>query len=156
MGWLAEEGRERGKGEGSRGRGRGYRLGGVLGVSGWEVMCIYVCAQPASQPAAHRSADSAASSSLTPPPVLPACFPAPLLSPATAAAAAYYDPKSRSMREDPNPEKDPSQKTFYGDNFVRQSGEVGGFKDLNVFAITTHESGRDVHMQVCGRGWVGG
>jgi len=28
------------------------------------------------------------------------------------------------MREDPNPGKDPSQKTFYGDNFVRQSGEV--------------------------------
>lgn len=62
--------------------------------------------------------------------------------------AAYYDPKSRSMREDPNPEKDPSQKTFYGDNFVRQSGEVAGFKDLNVFAITTHERGQDVHMQV--------
>ncbi|EFN52055.1 hypothetical protein CHLNCDRAFT_139273 [Chlorella variabilis] len=61
--------------------------------------------------------------------------------------SAYYDPKSRSMREDPNPEKDPSQKTFYGDNFVRQSGEVGGFKDLNVFAITTHERGQDVHMQ---------
>jgi pre-mRNA-processing factor SLU7 len=52
------------------------------------------------------------------------------------------------MREDPNPGKDPSQKTFYGDNFVRQSGEVGGFKDLNVFAITTHERGQDVHMQV--------
>ncbi|KAL4435240.1 hypothetical protein ABPG77_001922 [Micractinium sp. CCAP 211/92] len=61
--------------------------------------------------------------------------------------SAYYDPKSRSMREDPNPEKDPSQKTFYGDNFVRQSGEVAGFKDLNVFAITTHERGQDVHMQ---------
>lgn len=61
--------------------------------------------------------------------------------------SAYYDPKSRSMREDPNPDKDPSQKTFYGDNFVRQSGEVAGFKDLNVFAITTHERGQDVHMQ---------
>ncbi|PSC70199.1 Pre-mRNA-splicing factor SLU7 [Micractinium conductrix] len=61
--------------------------------------------------------------------------------------SAYYDPKSRSMREDPQPDKDPSQKTFYGDNFVRQSGEVGGFTDLNAFAITTHERGHDVHMQ---------
>ena len=25
--------------------------------------------------------------------------------------------------------------------------QVGGFKDLNVFAITTHERGQDVHMQ---------
>lgn len=64
--------------------------------------------------------------------------------------SAYYDPKSRSMREDPNPSKDPAQKTFYGDNFVRQSGEVGGFRDLNVFSITTHERGQDVHMQVRG------
>ena len=33
--------------------------------------------------------------------------------------------------------------------------QVGGFKDLNVFAITTHERGQDVHMQVRGRGqWV--
>ena len=64
--------------------------------------------------------------------------------------AAYYDPKSRSMREDPTPDKDPSQKTFYGDNFVRQSGEVGGFRDLNGFSVTTYERGQDVHMQVCG------
>jgi pre-mRNA-processing factor SLU7 len=68
--------------------------------------------------------------------------------------SAYYDPKSRSMREDPNPNKDPAQKTFYGDNFVRQSGEVGGFRDLNVFSITTHERGQDVHMQVGGTWWI--
>ena len=27
------------------------------------------------------------------------------------------------------------------------SRQVGGFTDLNVFAITTHERGQDVHMQ---------
>lgn len=37
--------------------------------------------------------------------------------------SAHYDPKSRSMREDPQPYKDPSQKAFAGDNFVRQSGD---------------------------------
>ena len=73
----------------------------------------------------------------------------PPIPPVPHCTAAYYDPKSRSMREDPTPDKDPSQKTFYGDNFVRQSGEVGGFRDLNGFSVTTYERGQDVHMQVC-------
>lgn len=60
--------------------------------------------------------------------------------------SAYYDPKSRSMREDPNPGKDPSEKTFAGDNFVRQSGQAG-FQQLNLFSITATEKGQDVHMQ---------
>lgn len=60
--------------------------------------------------------------------------------------SAYYDPKSRSMREDPNPEKDMSEKTFAGDNFVRQSGQAG-FQQLNLFSVTATEKGQDVHMQ---------
>lgn len=59
--------------------------------------------------------------------------------------SAYYDPKSRSMREDPNPRKDPSEKTFTGDNFVRQSGANKGFQDLNLFSVTAYEKGQDVH-----------
>ena len=60
--------------------------------------------------------------------------------------SAYYDPKSRSMREDPNPDKDMSEKTFAGDNFVRQSGQ-GGFQQLNLFSVTATERGQGVHMQ---------
>eukprot|EP00887_Chlorella_sp_A99_P007525 scaffold2.g7525.t1 len=55
--------------------------------------------------------------------------------------SAYYDPKSRSMREDPNPEKSASQKMFAGDNFARQTGEVSGFKSLNLFSVTSYEKG---------------
>ena len=34
--------------------------------------------------------------------------------------SAYYDPKSRSMREDPQPHKSSLNKPFMGDNFVRK------------------------------------
>eukprot|EP00889_Picochlorum_renovo_P005803 jgi/Picre1/32833/NNA_008163.t1 len=61
--------------------------------------------------------------------------------------SAYYDPKSRSMREDPNPEKDPSEKTFAGDNFVKQSGQAQGFQQLNLFSVMGGERGQEVHLQ---------
>ena len=62
--------------------------------------------------------------------------------------SAHYDPKSRSMREDPNPEKHPSEKTFAGDNFIRQTGgHSDGFKALNLFSITAYEKGQDTHLQ---------
>ncbi|KAG7671044.1 hypothetical protein Ndes2437A_g04689 [Nannochloris sp. 'desiccata'] len=62
--------------------------------------------------------------------------------------SAHYDPKSRSMREDPNPEKDPSEKTFAGDNFIRQTGgHSDSFKTLNLFSITAYEKGQDTHLQ---------
>lgn len=61
--------------------------------------------------------------------------------------SAHYDPKSRSMREDPNPDKDPSEKTFAGD-FVRESGGAGeGFQQLNLFSVTAYEKGQDTHLQ---------
>lgn len=34
--------------------------------------------------------------------------------------SAYYDPKSRSMRQDPNPDKPTDEKQFMGENFVRR------------------------------------
>lgn len=61
--------------------------------------------------------------------------------------SAYYDPKSRSMREDPNPDKRPEEKTFAGDNFVRSSGAYDGFRQLNLFSVTAYEKGQDVHLQ---------
>lgn len=51
------------------------------------------------------------------------------------------------MRQDPNPDKDPSQKTFAGDNFVRASGSVTGFNALNQYSVTAYERGQDVHLQ---------
>ena len=51
------------------------------------------------------------------------------------------------MREDPRPEKDDSQKTFAGDNFIRQTGQVQGFGQLNLFSVQAYEGGQDVHLQ---------
>lgn len=50
------------------------------------------------------------------------------------ANSAYYDPKSRSMRDNPNPELDPSEVQFAGDNFVRISGDAVGLAQTQVFA----------------------
>ena len=61
--------------------------------------------------------------------------------------SAHYDPKSRSMREDPQPYKDPSQKAFAGDNFVRQSGDSHDMEALAVHSFAAHDKGQDIHMQ---------
>ncbi|KAG2483817.1 hypothetical protein HYH03_017340 [Edaphochlamys debaryana] len=61
--------------------------------------------------------------------------------------SAYYDPKSRSMREDPNPDKPDSEKLFFGDNFVRQGGEHQAWQALTLHSIDAHDKGLDVHMQ---------
>lgn len=37
--------------------------------------------------------------------------------------SAHYDPKSRSMREDPQPNRPDTEKSFRGDNFVRKNGD---------------------------------
>ena len=38
-------------------------------------------------------------------------------------SSAHYDPKSRSMREDPQPSRPDTEKSFKGDNFVRKGGD---------------------------------
>ena len=38
--------------------------------------------------------------------------------------SAHYDPKTRSMRENPYPDKRPDEVLYAGDNWVRASGEV--------------------------------
>lgn len=48
--------------------------------------------------------------------------------------SAYYDPKSRSMRDNPNPQADPSEVQFAGDNFARISGDAIGLAQTQVFA----------------------
>lgn len=58
--------------------------------------------------------------------------------------SAYYDPKSRSMREDPNPNKTSKAKNYAGDNSVKTSGkEFQEFMELQMYQIKASEKGLD-------------
>ncbi|KAK3190332.1 hypothetical protein Dsin_029893 [Dipteronia sinensis] len=61
--------------------------------------------------------------------------------------SAYYDPKTRSMREDPLPDADPNGKFYLGDNQYRMSGQALEFKQLNIHAWEAFEKGQDIHLQ---------
>lgn len=63
--------------------------------------------------------------------------------------SAYYDPKTRSMRENPLPEnsKNPIGESFKGENFVRYTGGVQNVNKAQVFAWQAAEKGIDVHLQ---------
>ncbi|CAN6452080.1 unnamed protein product [Victoria cruziana] len=61
--------------------------------------------------------------------------------------SAYYDPKTRSMREDPLPDADPNDKFYEGDNQYRASGQALEFKQLNIHAWEAFGKGQDIHMQ---------
>ncbi|KAG0461958.1 hypothetical protein HPP92_020434 [Vanilla planifolia] len=61
--------------------------------------------------------------------------------------SSYYDPKTRSMREDPLPDADPNEKFYEGDNQNRVSGQALDFKQLNIHAWEAFEKGQDIHMQ---------
>jgi len=60
--------------------------------------------------------------------------------------SAYYDPKSRSMREDPQPDKPMHEKTFFGDNFVRKSGDYLAWQDLQLHALQSSEKGVELNV----------
>lgn len=61
--------------------------------------------------------------------------------------SAHYDPKTRSMREDPLPDADPNEKFYVGDNQNRISGQALEFKQLNIHSWEAFEKGQDIHMQ---------
>ncbi|WAR22552.1 SLU7-like protein [Mya arenaria] len=63
-------------------------------------------------------------------------------------SSAHYDPKTRSMREDPfkNTSKE-KEAEFHGDNFVRYSGDAKQFAKNQMFAWDAYEHGADVHLQ---------
>lgn len=62
--------------------------------------------------------------------------------------SAYYDPKTRSMRENPLPEtKKPSVVPVVGENFVRYTGDVTKVNQAQVFAWQAAEKGIDIHLQ---------
>jgi len=63
--------------------------------------------------------------------------------------SAYYDPKTRSMRENPlpDPSKAPKTAVFSGENFVRYTGDVNKVNSAQVFAWQAADKGIDIHLQ---------
>ena len=61
--------------------------------------------------------------------------------------SAYYDPKTRSMRENPNNDADLEKITYAGDNFVRMTGDATKVTDIQVFAWQAYERGDDISLQ---------
>ncbi|XP_060645264.1 pre-mRNA-splicing factor Slu7 [Drosophila nasuta] len=60
--------------------------------------------------------------------------------------SAYYDPKTRSMRDNPNPAVPAEEAEFAGENFVRFSGDTTAQATAQLFAWEAHGKGVDVHL----------
>lgn len=60
--------------------------------------------------------------------------------------SAYYDPKTRSMRDNPDPKKQAEEVEFAGENFVRFSGDTQKHAVAQLFAWDAHGKGVDVHV----------
>lgn len=60
--------------------------------------------------------------------------------------SAYYDPKTRSMRDNPLPHKKPEDIEFAGENFVRFSGDTTHHSKAQLFAWEAYGKGVDVHL----------
>lgn len=60
--------------------------------------------------------------------------------------SAYYDPKTRSMRDNPLANTAKAD-TYTGDNFVRYSGDANDMAKQQMFAWEAYEKGADVHLQ---------
>ncbi|PWN41513.1 hypothetical protein IE81DRAFT_367443 [Ceraceosorus guamensis] len=61
--------------------------------------------------------------------------------------SAYYDPKTRSMREAPDQSIRPEDAQFAGDNFTRGKGDAAKMQELQLFAWQSEARGHDVHFQ---------
>lgn len=63
--------------------------------------------------------------------------------------SAYYDPKTRSMRENPycNTGLNPDEVGFAGDNFARYRGDTITMAQTQLFAWEAYERGSEVHLQ---------
>lgn len=60
--------------------------------------------------------------------------------------SAFYDPKSRSMRQNPLAHlKDEEQGAFKGDNYVRNAGDTKKLAELTVFAWDAYKHGEKIH-----------
>lgn len=60
--------------------------------------------------------------------------------------SAFYDPKTRSMRDNPEPQKNPEETEFAGENFIRYSGDTQKHAQAQLFAWEAHGKGVDVHV----------
>ncbi|KAG9050501.1 mRNA splicing protein [Tulasnella sp. UAMH 9824] len=60
--------------------------------------------------------------------------------------SAYYDPKTRSMRDAPDKSVRPEDAVFAGENFVRNSGESQDMQRLQLYAWQSAARGNDVHL----------
>ncbi|KAG2150544.1 Pre-mRNA splicing Prp18-interacting factor-domain-containing protein [Suillus clintonianus] len=60
--------------------------------------------------------------------------------------SAYYDPKTRSMRDAPMKNVPAEDAKFAGDNFFRFSGEAPEVQELQLFAWQAAARGNDVHL----------
>ncbi|XP_022828174.1 pre-mRNA-splicing factor Slu7 [Spodoptera litura] len=58
--------------------------------------------------------------------------------------SAYYDPKTRSMRDNPNPAA--AESDYQGENFVRFSGDTRSHAEAQMFAWEAQSRGLDVHL----------
>ncbi|CAO2643040.1 Pre-mRNA-splicing factor SLU7 [Lemmus lemmus] len=63
--------------------------------------------------------------------------------------SAYYDPKTRAMRENPyaNAGKNPDEVSYAGDNFVRYTGDTIAMAQTQLFAWEAYDKGSEVHLQ---------
>ncbi|XP_071492441.1 pre-mRNA-splicing factor SLU7-like [Diadema antillarum] len=63
--------------------------------------------------------------------------------------SAYYDPKTRSMRENPLRETgaQPDELKYAGDNFIRAGGDTVNMAKAQLFAWDASNRGTDVHLQ---------
>jgi pre-mRNA-processing factor SLU7 len=61
--------------------------------------------------------------------------------------SAFYDPKTRSMREAPDPNIRPEDAQFAGDNFERSKGDVAKMQQLQLFSWQSEARGNDIHLQ---------
>mmetsp|Transcript_7398 Transcript_7398/g.12482 ORF Transcript_7398/g.12482 Transcript_7398/m.12482 type:complete len:578 (-) Transcript_7398:72-1805(-) len=61
-------------------------------------------------------------------------------------SSAYYDPKTRSMRENPLPGTNPNEEVFAGDNFVRATGDASKLADLQLYQFEAYDKGQNLHL----------
>lgn len=61
--------------------------------------------------------------------------------------SAYYDPKTRSMREAPDAGIRPEDSQYAGDNYNRAKGDTLAMQRLQLFAWQAEARGNDIHLQ---------
>ncbi|KAL9823763.1 pre-mRNA-splicing factor SLU7-like [Geothlypis trichas] len=63
--------------------------------------------------------------------------------------SAYYDPKTRAMRENPyaSTGRNPDEVGYAGDNFARYTGDAISMAQTQLFAWEAYHKGSEVHLQ---------